>query len=107
MLVFARLWPVGVRVRVSFTTEAVRSAILASAGLLVKSILCVASRGKKRNRCQCHASIDETNYEALSEKTIFTEALLLRCYSASVGHCATVNNYRDSVAEFSLYIYVQ
>ena len=31
--VFARLWPV--RVRVSFTTGAVRSAILATAGLLV------------------------------------------------------------------------
>ena len=33
--VFARLWPVGVRVAVSFTTGAVRSAILATAGLLV------------------------------------------------------------------------
>ena len=33
--VFARLWPVMVRVRVSFTTGAVRSAILATAGLLV------------------------------------------------------------------------
>jgi len=30
--VFARLWPVRVRVRVNFTTEAVRSAILATAG---------------------------------------------------------------------------
>jgi len=33
--VFARLWPVRVRVRVSFTTGALRSAILATAGLLV------------------------------------------------------------------------
>jgi len=33
--VFARLWPGGVRVSVSFTTVAVRSAILATAGLLV------------------------------------------------------------------------
>jgi len=33
--VFARLWHVGVRVRVSFTTGAVRSAILATAELLV------------------------------------------------------------------------
>ena len=33
--VFARLWPVRVKVRVSFTTGAVRSAILATAGLLV------------------------------------------------------------------------
>ena len=33
MPVFARLWPL--RVRVSFTTAAVRSAILATAGLLV------------------------------------------------------------------------
>jgi len=33
--VFARLWPVRVTVRVSFTTGAVRSAILATAGLLV------------------------------------------------------------------------
>ena len=37
--VFARLWPVRVSVRVSFTTVAVRSAILATAGLLVKSVL--------------------------------------------------------------------
>jgi len=35
MPVFARLWPVRVRVRVSFMTGAVRSAILATAGLLV------------------------------------------------------------------------
>jgi len=35
---FARIWPGRVRVRVSFTTGAVRSAILATAGLLV---LCV------------------------------------------------------------------
>ena len=35
MPVFARLWPVKVRVRVSFTTGAVRSAILATAGRLV------------------------------------------------------------------------
>jgi len=34
--VFARLWPVRVMVRVSFTTGAVRSAILATAGLLVQ-----------------------------------------------------------------------
>ena len=33
--VFARLWPVRIRVRVRFTTGAVRSAILATAGLLV------------------------------------------------------------------------
>ena len=33
--VFARLWPVRVNVRVSFTTGAVRSAILATAGFLV------------------------------------------------------------------------
>jgi len=33
--VFARLWPVRVRVRVSFTTGAVRSAVLATAALLV------------------------------------------------------------------------
>jgi len=37
--VFARLWPVRVRVRViSFTTRAVRSAILATAGLPVEVI---------------------------------------------------------------------
>ena len=35
--VFAKLWPVRVRVRVSFTTGAVRSAILATAGLLVNN----------------------------------------------------------------------
>ena len=35
MPVFARLWPVRVRVRVSFTTGAVWSAILATAGLFV------------------------------------------------------------------------
>jgi len=34
--VFARLWPVRVRVRVSFMTRAVWSAILATAGLLVQ-----------------------------------------------------------------------
>ena len=33
--VFAKLWPVMVRVRVSFATGAVQSAILATAGLLV------------------------------------------------------------------------
>jgi len=33
--VFARLWPVRVRVRVSFMTGAVRPAILATAGLFV------------------------------------------------------------------------
>jgi len=33
--VFGRLWPDRVRVRVSFTTGAVQSAILATAGLLV------------------------------------------------------------------------
>jgi len=33
--VFAKLWPIWVRVRVRFTTGAVRSAILATAGLLV------------------------------------------------------------------------
>ena len=33
--VFARLWNVRVKVRVSFTTGAVQSAILATAGLLV------------------------------------------------------------------------
>ena len=33
--VFAKLWPVRFRVRVSFTTGAVRSAILATSGLLV------------------------------------------------------------------------
>jgi len=32
--VFARLWPVRVRVRVSFMTGAIRSAILAAAGRL-------------------------------------------------------------------------
>jgi len=32
--VFARLWPVRVRVRISFTTGTVRSAILATAGFL-------------------------------------------------------------------------
>jgi len=36
--VFARLWPSGVRVRVSFTTRTVRSAILATAGLLVRPL---------------------------------------------------------------------
>jgi len=36
--VFARLWPV--RIRVSFTTGAVRSAVLATAGLLVDGVLC-------------------------------------------------------------------
>ena len=38
MPVFARLWPVEVRVRVSFTTGTVRSAILATAGLLVDGV---------------------------------------------------------------------
>ena len=33
--VFVRLWPVRVRIRVSFTTGAAQSAILATAGLLV------------------------------------------------------------------------
>jgi len=33
--VFVRLWPVRVRVRVSFTSGAVRSVILATTGLLV------------------------------------------------------------------------
>jgi len=33
--VFARLWPVRVKVRVSFTTGVARAAILATAGLLV------------------------------------------------------------------------
>jgi len=37
--VFARLWPARVRVWVSFTTGAVQSAILATAGLLVYCIL--------------------------------------------------------------------
>jgi len=36
--VFARLWPVRVRVRVSFTTGAVRSAILVTAWLLVLKV---------------------------------------------------------------------
>jgi len=44
--VFARLWPVMVRVRVSFTTGAVRSAILATAGLLVRPLL-VQSAGHR------------------------------------------------------------
>jgi len=35
VLVFARLWSIRVRVRVSFTTGVVQSAILAIAGLLV------------------------------------------------------------------------
>jgi len=34
--VFARLWPIRVRIRVSFTTGAVRSATLATAGFLVQ-----------------------------------------------------------------------
>ena len=38
-LFFARLWPISVRVRVSFMTRAVRSAILATAGFLVKGIV--------------------------------------------------------------------
>ena len=38
--VFARLWPIRVRVRNSFTTSAVRLAILATAGLLVKFLPC-------------------------------------------------------------------
>jgi len=33
--VLARLWPVRITIRVTFTTGAVRSAILATAGLLV------------------------------------------------------------------------
>jgi len=37
--VFARLWPVRVRVRVSFMTEVVWSAILATAGLLFICLL--------------------------------------------------------------------
>ena len=37
--VFARLWPVRIRIRVSFTTGAVRSAILATAGLLVNDLI--------------------------------------------------------------------
>jgi len=43
--VFARLWPVRVRVRVSFTTGAVQSAVLATAGLLVLAVTtyCVLS----------------------------------------------------------------
>ena len=36
--VLPRLWPVRVRVRVSFTTEAVQSASLATAGLLVANL---------------------------------------------------------------------
>jgi len=44
--VFARLWPVRVTVRVSFTTGAIQSAILATAGLLVNicgrvNIMCI------------------------------------------------------------------
>jgi len=37
--VFARLWPIRVTVRVSFTTGVVWSAILATAGLLVICLL--------------------------------------------------------------------
>ena len=37
---FARLWPVRVRVRVSFTTGTVELAIIATAGLLVNSGTC-------------------------------------------------------------------
>ena len=36
MPVFDRLWPISIRVRVSFMTGAVRLAILATAGLLAK-----------------------------------------------------------------------
>jgi len=43
--VFARLWPAMVRVRVSFTTGAVRLAILATAGLLVLSWFYVSGTG--------------------------------------------------------------
>jgi len=43
--VFARFWPVMVKVRVSFTTGAVRSAILATAGLLVLLVVRFSSDG--------------------------------------------------------------
>ena len=39
--VFARLWPIRVRVKVSFTTGAVRSSILATAALLVTLLFCL------------------------------------------------------------------
>jgi len=42
--VFARLWPVRVKVRVCFTTGAVRSAILATAGLLVLHVWTTVAR---------------------------------------------------------------
>ena len=44
--VFARLWPVRVRVRVSFKTGAVRLAILATAGLVVL-IIAMEMQGDK------------------------------------------------------------
>jgi len=42
--VFARLWPIRVRVRASFMTGTVRSAILATAGLLVTSQLSLSNQ---------------------------------------------------------------
>ena len=51
--VFARLWPVRVRVRVSFTTEAVRSAILATAELLVLYSF-LLQIGESRRGTSCH-----------------------------------------------------
>jgi len=44
--VFARLWSVWVWVRVSFTTEAVRSAILATAGLLVDIVTALTNSAR-------------------------------------------------------------
>ena len=51
--VFARLWPVGVKVKVSFMTEAVQSAILATAGILVP--LGGANSGVFGLQCKCRS----------------------------------------------------
>ena len=54
MPVFARLWPVRVRVGVSFTTGAVRSAIRPTSGLLVTSAtLCTAILSMDLCVCVC------------------------------------------------------
>ena len=52
--VFARLWPIGVMVGVRFTTEAVRSDILATAGLLVVVVsMCRRCIAKPVCTCAC------------------------------------------------------
>jgi len=57
MPVFARLWPVMVSFRVSFTTEAVRSAIQATAGLHVNTTqVCILS-GSRDDVVVCNPGV--------------------------------------------------